>query len=55
MTQDTGRALLARWSAALALGVVSGLLPLILGTLGLALALPGLVWSLVDRPLGVAL
>lgn len=50
-----GRALLIRWSAGLALGVVSGLLPLILGTLGVVLAVPGLVWSLANHPRGVAL
>lgn len=51
---DSGRALLGRWTAGLAVGVVSGLLPLALGTIGLLLAVPGLVWSLADRPRGVA-
>ncbi len=49
------RRMLVRWSTGLAVGVVSGLLPLAIGTLGLALALPGAIWSLVARPRGVAL
>lgn len=51
---NVGRTLLVQWSAGLALGVVSGLLPLVLGTIGLGLALPGLVWSLLAGPRGVA-
>ena len=48
-------ALLVRWLTGLAVGGVSGLLPLVIGVVGVLLALPGLGWALVTRPRGVAL
>ena len=46
---------LVRWLTGLAVGVVSGLLPLVLGVIGIFLALPGLGWAVVARPRGVPL
>ena len=52
---DSPRLLLTRWALGFAVGVVSGLVPLLLGTLGLALALPGAIACLAARPRGVPL
>ncbi len=50
-----GREALIHWFLGLLVGGIVGIAPLALGTIGLALAVPVVVWSLVDRPHGVAL
>jgi hypothetical protein len=49
------RVSLAHWIAGLLAGAIAGIAPLALGTLGLALAIPVVLWAIVDRPRGVAL
>jgi hypothetical protein len=49
------RTLLRRWLSAFAVGVLSGLLPLVLGVFGLFLAVPGLVLSAAMVPRTVSL
>lgn len=46
---------LVRWLTGLAVGVVSGLLPLVLGAIGILLAVSGLGWAVFARPRGVPL
>jgi hypothetical protein len=43
------------WFLGLLVGGLAGLAPLGLGTLGLLLAIPVVLWTLTDRPRGVAL
>jgi hypothetical protein len=47
--------LLVRWFTGLAVGGVSGLLPLVVGVIDVLLALPGLGWAVLARPRGVPL
>ena len=49
------KAMLVRWLSAFAVGVLSGLLPLVLGVLGILLAVPVLVLSAVIVPRTVSL
>jgi hypothetical protein len=46
---------LLRWLTGLAVGIASGLLPLVLGVFGILLALPGLGWAGFARPRGIPL
>jgi hypothetical protein len=41
---------LAHWGLGLILGALAGIAPLALGTIGLALAVPVVLWSIADRP-----
>jgi hypothetical protein len=50
-----GREALIHWFLGLLVGGIVGMAPLALGTIGVALAIPVVLWSLVDRPRGVAL
>lgn len=50
-----GREASIHWFLGLLVGGIVGIAPLALGTIGLALAVPVVLWSLVDRPRGVAL
>lgn len=54
-TDDRSREALTHWFLGLLVGGVAGIAPLALGVLGLLLAVPVLLWALVDRPRGVAL
>jgi len=54
-TDRVSRDALTRWFLGLLVGGVAGIAPLALGTLGLVLAVPVVLWALVDRPRGVAL
>jgi len=49
------REALTHWFLGLLVGGIAGTAPLALGTLGLVLAVPVVLWALVDRPRGVAL
>jgi len=49
------RAPLTHWFLGLIVGGIAGIAPVALGTLGLVLAIPVVLWALVDRPRGVAL
>lgn len=49
------KAMLTRWLSAFAVGVLSGLLPLVLGVLGLLLAVPALVLIAAIVPRTVSL
>jgi hypothetical protein len=50
-----GREAFIHWFLGLLVGGIVGIAPLALGTIGLALAVPVVLWSVVDRPRGVAL
>lgn len=49
------REALARWFVGLLIGGIAGTAPLVLGTVGLLLAAPVVLWALIDRPRGVVL
>ncbi len=49
------REALTHWILGLIVGSIAGTAPLMLGTLGLLLALPIVLWALQDRARGVAL
>ena len=53
--RDATREALTHWFLGLLVGGIAGIAPLALGTLGLVLALPVVLWASVDRPWGVAL
>ena len=53
--RGAAREALAHWLLGLLVGGIAGIAPLVLGTIGLALAIPVVLWSLVDRPRGAAL
>ncbi len=53
--RGAAREALTHWFLGLLVGGIAGIAPLVLGTLGLILAVPVVLWSLVDRPRGVAL
>jgi hypothetical protein len=53
--RDATREALTHWFLGLLVGGIAGIAPLALGTLGLVLALPVVLWASVDRPRGVAL
>ena len=58
MTRDTGRlsrVAVTHWFLGLLVGGIAGIAPLALGVLGLVLAVPVVLWALVNRPRGVAL
>ncbi len=46
---------LTHWFLGLLVGGIAGIAPLALGTLGLVLTVPVVLWALVDRPRAVAL
>jgi hypothetical protein len=49
------RGVMGHWLLGLLGGGIAGIAPLVLGTLGVFLAIPVVAWALVDRPRGVAL
>lgn len=54
-TDRLSRDALSHWFLGLLVGGIAGIAPLALGVFGLVLAVPVLLWALVDRPRGVAL
>jgi len=55
VTERGGRDWLVHWFLGLLVGGVVGLAPLVIGTVGIALAIPTVLWALLDRPRGSAL
>lgn len=50
-----GREAFIHWFLGLLVGGIVGFAPIALGTIGLALVVPVVLWSLMDRPRGAAL
>jgi hypothetical protein len=45
---------LTHWVLGLVVGAIGGIAPLVLGTLGVVLAAPVVLWAVLDRPRGAA-